>query len=493
MTDSSDNPRHPRLVRNWLSLAGFILAIGSFFAFVLLFAIDLMAEHRNPYMGILTYVVAPGFLISGMALVAAGVILHRWQLHKALPGAPAPRITIDLARPQDKKLLAGFLVGTPIFLLLTAFGSHRTYQVSESVQFCGQACHTPMKPEFVTYQNSPHARVSCVECHVGPGAAWYFKSKLNGVRMLASTVANNFERPIKTPIKNLRPAQETCEHCHWPEKFVGNVERTYSHFLADETNTPFTVRMLLNVGGGETRSGRAGGIHWHMNLGNKVEYFASDEQRQVIPWVRFTDPQGVVTEYRTKDFQGEPKPLEIRRLDCMDCHNRPAHHFRSPNEAVDLAMSVGRIDPRLPWVKSNSVEVLTRNYATESEALQTIAAVLRAAYTDYSKIDSLVGEVQDIFRNNFFPEMKANWRVYPDNISHKNWAGCFRCHDGRHKTADGKRSIKASDCNSCHIILAQGSGPQLETLNPKGLPFFHIDAEYSDFACAECHTGGLVK
>jgi len=213
----------------------------------------------------------------------------------------------------------------------------------------------------------------------------------------------------------------------------------------------------------------------------------------VIPWVRFTDPQGVVTEYRTKDFQGEPKPLEIRRLDCMDCHNRPAHHFRSPNEAVDLAMSVGRIDPRLPWVKSNSVEVLTRNYATESEALQTIAAVLRAAYTDYSKIDSLVGEVQDIFRNNFFPEMKANWRVYPDNISHKNWAGCFRCHDGRHKTADGKRSIKASDCNSCHIILAQGSGPQLETLNPKGLPFFHIDAEYSDFACAECHTGGLVK
>lgn len=156
-------------------------------------------------------------------------------------------------------------------------------------------------------------------------------------------------------------------------------------------------------------------------------------------------------------------------------------------------MSVARIDPRLSWVKSNAVEVLTQNYGSEREALRKIDSTLRTAYTNYPKIDSLVAEVQDIFRNNFFPEMKANWRVYPDNISHKNWAGCFRCHDGRHKTPDGKRSIKASDCNSCHIILTQGSGKQLEELNPKGLPFIHIDAEYSDFSCAECHTGGLVK
>ena len=491
--EKSSNPIYPRLVRNWLSLAGLILAIGSFFAFVLLFAIDLMAKHGNPYMGILTYVVAPGFLFMGMSLIIGGVVLHRWHLRKGGPGAPPPRLTIDLARPQDKKLLAGFLVGTPVFLLLTAFGSHRTYQVSESVQFCGQACHTPMKPEFVTYQNSPHARVACVECHVGPGAAYYFKAKINGVRMLHSTLVNSFERPIKTPIKNLRPAQETCEECHWPQKFVGNVERTYSHFLADETNTPFTVRMLLKVGGGEPSSGRTGGIHWHMNLGNKVEYMTADDQRQVIPWVRFTDQLGVVTEYRTPDFKGDPNPSAIRRMDCMDCHNRPAHHLRSPSEAVDLAMSVGRIDPAVPWVKSNAVAVLTQSYTNETEALQSVASIFRSKYSSYPKIDALVGEVQSIFRNNFFPEMKANWRVYPDNISHKNWAGCFRCHDGRHKTADGKRSIKASDCNSCHIILAQGSGKQLDQLNAQGLPFIHIDTEYSDFSCAECHTGAFVK
>lgn len=483
------NANRPRLTKNWLSLAGLVVAVGSFFAFVLLFGIDLSSQHGSPYMGILTYVVAPGFLVLGVTLIGLGAALHHWGLGRMTSGAPAPRLTINLARPRDKKILVGFLVGTPVFLLLTAFGSYRTYQVSESVEFCGLACHTPMKPEFVTYQNSPHARVGCTECHVGPGAAWYLKYKINGVRMLYCTLANKIERPIKTPIKNLRPAQETCEHCHWPQKFVGNLERTYSHFLADETNTTFTVRMLLNVGGGEPHSGRSGGIHWHMNLGNKVEYVATDELRQTIPWVRFTNPLGVVTEFRSPNFKDDPSKLNIRTMDCMDCHNRPAHHFRAPSEAVDLAMSVGRIDPSLAWVKSNVVSVLTQSYPDETRALETMAANLRSRYPKYAKIDSLVAETQIIYKNNFFPEMKTSWRAHPDNIGHKNWAGCFRCHDGRHKTADGKKSIKASDCNSCHTILAQGNGTQLDQLSSKGLKFFHLDAEYEEFSCNECHTG----
>lgn len=472
-----------------MSLAGFIIAAGSFFAFLLLFGIDLFSPHGSPYMGILTFVVAPGLLILGMLCIAAGVALHHRGLLKRVPGAPPPRLTITLARPQDKKLLAGFLAGTPIFLLLTAFGSYRTYQLSESVEFCGLACHTPMKPEYVTYQNSPHARVACTECHIGPGASYYFKYKINGARMLYCAITDDFERPIKTPIKNLRPAQETCEQCHWPQKFVGNLERTYAHFLADETNTPFTVRMLLKVGGGDPSTGQSGGIHWHMNLGNKVEYVATDPQRQVIPWVRFTDPLGVVTEFRTPNFNGNPAEIGIRTMDCMDCHNRPAHHLRSPSDAVDVSMAVGRIDPGLSWVKSNVVAVLTQSYSSEPQALEKIGAALRSQYPAYAKIDSLVAEAQAIYQSNFFPEMKAHWRAYPDNIGHKNWAGCFRCHDGRHKTADGKKTLQASDCNSCHTILAQGSGPQLEQLSSKGLKFFHLDAEYEEFSCHECHTG----
>lgn len=178
----------------------------------------------------------------------------------------------------------------------------------------------------------------------------------------------------------------------------------------------------------------------------------------------------------------------------MDCHNRPAHQFRAPNDSVDLAMSIGNIETTLPWIKSNAVVALTGTYATETEALTKIAATLRKQYATYPKLDSLVSTVQGIYTNNFFPEMKANWSAYPDNIGHKNWNGCFRCHDGKHKSNNPQiKMIAATDCNSCHTILAQGKGAELEKLSPKGHTFFHIDAPNEDFSCTECHNGALTK
>ena len=493
MTGENPGRRPAGAFRNWLSLAGAIVATGSLFAFLLLFAIDLFAHQGNPYMGILAYVVAPGFLFLGLFLIGLGAWLHRRHLRKAAPGSPPPRFVIDLSRARDKRVLGLFALGGIAFLLLTAVGSNRTYHYTESVQFCGRACHAPMKPEYTTYLNSAHARVDCVKCHVGPGATWYVKSKINGVRQLYCSITGDIERPIKTPLKNLRPAQDTCEQCHWPQRYAGDVDRTYTHFLADETNTPFSVRLSLKVGGGDPAHGPAGGIHWHMNLANKVEYIATDAQRQVIPWVRLTSTNGTVTEFRTADFKDDPARHVIRTMDCLDCHNRPAHRFQSPNDAVDSALAGGRIDRTVPWVKSNIVAALTASYSTESDALQKIAQHLRSRYTNSAKVESVVAEAQRIYRHNFFPEMKADWRAYPDNISHKDWAGCFRCHDGQHKTADGKKSIQASDCNSCHTILAQGSGADLEKLNAKGHRFFHLDAINEDFTCNNCHTGAFQK
>src|SRR5579859_6503723 len=477
--------------RNWVSLSGFAVATGSFFAFLLLFAMDLSSHHGNAYMGILAYIVAPAFLALGIVLIALGAGLHRRLLRKSQTDAPT--FMIDLSRPRDRKALVGFIAGTLTFLLATALGSYNTYHYTESVHFCGAACHTPMKPEFTAYLNSSHARVACAECHVGPGATWYVKSKINGVHQLYCAVTGDFHRPIKTPIKNLRPAQETCEQCHWPQKFIGNIDRTYVHFLADETNTPFAVRLLLKVGGADPAHGPAGGIHWHMNVANKVEYIATDEQRQVIPWVRITSKEGVATEYRDPKFKDDPAGHTIHIMDCMDCHNRPAHDFRAPNDAVDLAMALGTIDSSLPWAKSNVVAVLIQPYSTEEDALQKISTTLRAKYPNYAKVDSLVSAAGDIYRHNFFPEMKSDWRAYPNNIGHKNWAGCFRCHDGLHKTADGKKKIEASSCNACHVILGQGSGAQLEKLNSNGYNFYHLDGEMNDFSCNNCHTGAFTK
>ena len=480
-------------LRNWLSLAGAILAVSAFFAFLFLFAIDLLAHHGNPYMGILAYVVAPGFLFLGLLLIVLGAWIHRRHHRPKQPGQRPHPLSIDLSRPKDRKVLTAFVCAALLFLLATALGSYQTYHYTESVQFCGQACHVPMKPEFTAYLNSPHARVQCVECHVGSGATAYLKSKVNGVHQLYGVISGSYHRPINTPVKNLRPAQETCEQCHWPERFVGTLDRTYSHFLADETNTPFSVRLLLKVGGGDSSRGPRGGIHWHMSLANKVEYVATDPHRQVIPWVRVTDSNGTVTEYRTADFKDEPGNHSIRTMDCMDCHNRPAHQFQPPANAVDLAITLGKIDSALPWIKSNAVAVLTRDYKNEPEALETIANALRASYPANPKLDPGITAVQDIYRRNFFPEMKADWRVYPDNIGHKDWPGCFRCHDGLHKATNGKKMIPASDCNSCHTILSQGSGPDLDKLSPRGHNFFHVDAEYSDFACANCHSGAFIK
>ena len=493
-TTSQTPPRRTSVFRNWLSLTGLVVVVGSLFSFLLLLLLDAMAHFANPYIGILTYLVAPGFFVLGLIFAAIGALLRRRQIVKY--AGPFPPLRIDLTRTRDRRMFGLFLAGSVLFLLISAIGSYQTYHYTESVQFCGQACHGVMKPEMVTYLQGPHARVACAECHIGKGATWYVRSKLSGTYQVYATMADKYPRPIPTPVKNLRPAQETCEECHWPKKFVGNLERTYNYFLSDETNSPFTVRLLMKVGGGDPTHGPVGGIHWHMNVGNKIEYIATDEARQKIPYVRVTDEQGVVTEFRSPRFTNAVNEADMRLMDCMDCHNRPAHRYQTPNSAVNLAMALGRLDRSLPYLKTNALDVLTRKYSTQTQALQGIATTLAQKYPDdkyphsQSSVRQAISVVQQIYTDNFFPEMKASWQAYPDNIGHKDWPGCFRCHDGQHTTQDGKRTIKANDCNSCHTILAQGSGKELEQLSPSGLKFKHPGDEV-DGACNDCHTGGL--
>lgn len=475
--------------RSWVSLAGLILATGSFFAFLLLFLLDTLAKFGNPYMGVVTYLVTPAFLILGLMVAAAGAWMQRRAVMRMTPGA-RPLMQIDLTRPRHRRIMGIFMAGAVLLLLFTAFATYHAYHFTESVQFCGQTCHTVMQPELTTYHHSAHARVDCVACHIGAGATWYVRSKLSGLYQVYAVLANKYPRPIPTPVRNLRPAQETCEQCHWPKSFVGNVDRTYSHYLFDASNTAYSVRLLLKVGGGDPTHGPVGGIHWHMNVGNKVEYVASDPERQKIPWVRITDAQSVVTEYRVPGFTNDPVQAGIRRMDCMDCHNRPAHRFSKPDEAVDLALALKRMDRALPSIKKNAVAALVQEYPTEALAMRGIATTLTSQYPDDLRIRPAIDVVQEIYRQNFFPEMKASWRNYPDNIGHKDWPGCFRCHDGEHKTADGRKSIKANDCSACHIILAQGQGEDLDQLSARGQEFAHPGGDYGDLLCSECHSGG---
>ena len=90
--------------------------------------------------------------------------------------------------------------------MLSSLGSYRVFEETESPQFCGALCHTVMKPEYTAYKISPHSRVRCTECHIGPGASWFVRAKLSGLYQVYATVTDVYPRPIPVPVQNLRPA-----------------------------------------------------------------------------------------------------------------------------------------------------------------------------------------------------------------------------------------------------------------------------------------------
>ncbi len=492
------------LIYNKISLGGLILAaVIGLIAFFFMIA-EGTAGHPNPYMGIITYMILPPFIVIGLLLVPIGMLRNSKRLSKldTVDIPEWPRIDFNIRSHRRGFLL--FIIGFMVFGALSAFGSYRAYHHTESISFCGETCHEVMKPEHVAYQSSSHARVPCTSCHVGAGAGWYVRSKLSGAYQVYAATFNKYPRPIPTPIHNLRPAQETCEKCHWPEKFFGAQQRQLNHYMYDEENTHWPINILIKTGGGDPKTGQQAGIHWHMNIGTRVEYIARDEQRQDIPWVRITDrTTGRVTTYQNEDdplSEEEIAAEEPRQMDCMDCHNRPSHKYRSPDYAVDRAILTGRVDPSLPEIKRVSVEAMDGDYETEEEALRKIAIEISDFYhNDYPEIfkekrvqidDSIVA-VQEEFAKTIFPEMKVSWRAYPDNIGHLIFPGCMRCHSGNMVSEEGWTISR--DCNSCHTILSQGSGDRYQTASsPEGLEFVHpedIDEEWRDTNCHECHEG----
>jgi len=494
----------PRPVYNRLSIIGAIIAIAAVAIMTFLYVIDLFASSTNPYFGIFLYMVIPAFLIFGLLLIPAGIYL-KWRHWKKTGEVVVPRWPlIDLNDKKQRNAATIFVVGTVLFMVLTAIGSYQAFHYSESVTFCGKLCHTVMKPEYTAYLNSPHARVPCVDCHVGPGADWYAKSKLSGAYQVYAVLANKYPRPIPTPVANLRPAQETCEQCHWPQKFFGSQQTIKDHYKYDKENTHWPIDMLIKVGGSNIRSGKAIDIHWHINPDIDVQYIARDDKRQEIPWVKVKNLKtGEETLYHNEDdplTEEEIAAATPRVMDCVDCHNRPSHIYHSPDQAVDEAISAGLIDASLPDIKSTSVEAMTGKYNDDNDAMTGIAEAIKSHYAEnYPGVaDSMATQIQDAIKavqmeysNNMFPEMKVEWSEYPNNIGHFIWPGCMRCHEGSHKTEDGK--MISHDCKSCHTIMAQGSGDMAQAaIGEEGLEFKHpedIDEAWKEMGCFECHTG----
>lgn len=495
----------PPLFHNRLSYAGAAIALLALTAIVFLFILSTLAGGEAPYAGLVIFIFLPAILLVGLVLIPIGMARERRHLRRT--GAYSiPRFPVlDLNNPHQRNAAAIFVVGSIVLLFLTVFGSFQAYEATESVAFCGSTCHTVMEPEKVAHQRSPHARVRCVECHVGPGARWYLRSKLTGAHQLWAVVTDSYPRPIPVPIESLRPARETCEHCHWPEQHA-DVQRLKTRvvFLPDDANTRWEIALLVNVGGG-TFGEEGTGIHWHLNPANRVEYIPADASRQKIPWVRVTDLRtGEATEYHSTE---EPLSAEriaagpVRVMDCLDCHNRPSHRFETPAAAVDQAILAGGIDPTLPGVRAAGAELLAPEYASVAEAEAAIDRGLRDFYAGNHPavlaergpaVSQAATALKAAYRANFFPAMKASWSAYPDNAGHFTFPGCIRCHDGLHENAAGEPI--ASGCTTCHVIIAQGRAGALERSgDPEGLTFEHppikdLEDAWQDTPCTDCHA-----
>ncbi len=494
--------RLPETYYNALSIIGTIVAATALFLFAFLYVVASVSGGMQAYEGMLLFLIVPAFLILGILLIILGMVLAARRRRRAAAASPSGRI-IDLNKPEIRRATVVFGAGTLIFLLLSAFGSYKAYHYTDSVLFCGTLCHNVMEPEHTTYLNSPHARVACTQCHIGPGASWYVKSKLSGLYQVYATIANVYPRPIPTPVKNLRPARETCEQCHWPSKVYGKQQRLEIHYLSDEDNPRWDIELLLNTGAGNQALGFETGIHWHTNADVRVEYVHSDQKRQEIPRVILTN---LKTNERTVYDATEKKADEaalaafpVRTMDCIDCHNRPSHIYRSPQAFINAALAAGRIDPGLPYIKDTAVSACLEEYPTMDAARSGIAGKIRDFYGrkypelakgQAQRIEGAANGVIQAYSQNVFPRMRVRREAYPDNIGHLDFPGCFRCHDGRHVSTSGK--VISGDCGLCHSILAQGPhGKMTYAGGGTALEFQHpsdIGDAWKESACTECHS-----
>lgn len=490
------------LYRNTLSYFGGLVVLGSALLMLGFFLLEFVMDHASPYLGIITYLLLPMGIGFGGLLFLYGMRRESLRRRRAGSTEAQPFPKLDLNEPRQRRKFVFALFAGGFLLIVMAFAAYKGFHYTESVSFCGQVCHTVMEPEHTLYQQSAHARVPCVACHVGEGVDSYLKSKLSGVRQVIAVLRNSYKRPIPVPIHGLRPARETCEKCHWPAKFFGAKYQQIPHFRYTEGNDAEQINLHVKTGGGQPVTGDHSGIHWHMAISNEVRYTALDPGLQHIATVRVKRADGTTDEYQSRDVKlpaggGQPERL----MDCMDCHNRPSHRVMPPEEAVNKALASQKLDRTLPHIKLASVDALVAEVAEDAsphavmlERLQAFykkrypdALTLRAA--DIAKAAQVLG---DIHKRNVFPKMKMGFGTYPSNIGHRSWPGCFRCHDERHVSpTTGK--VLSMDCALCHTAPERSAVTAMGTPPTKRSADWHpyrLAGEHAKLQCHKCHAAG---
>lgn len=438
--------RHP------LAVFGLGLTTASALLFLVLFALDVLGLITNHYVGLVSYAALPGLFLVGLLAIAAGVRRSRSGPHPEWP-------RIDLNQPLQRRVLGILAVATLANVVILSMGTYGGVQYMETDAFCGQVCHTVMQPQFEAHLTGPHARIGCVACHIGPGAASFVGAKVSGSRRLLSVATGRYPRPIRQPRGEGAATRETCERCHWDGLPHGDQPTVIREYASDEANSERVTTLRLHVGGGGERLGDTFGSHWHADPANQVDYVSLDPLANEIPYVRVTTADGTVREYRVEDVDPDSLTGGVRRrMDCLDCHNRSAHAFAAtPERAVDEVLGRRGMRRDLPFIRREALRLLTADADDPGQAREAMATSMTRFYQrEYPELatrrqDDIVGAVdaiQALSDRTLFPEMGVGWGTYPNHLGHTDSPGCFRCHDEQHVADDG--STISQECELCH-------------------------------------------
>jgi nitrate/TMAO reductase-like tetraheme cytochrome c subunit len=385
----------PKHYYSWTTFIGIAIALTTFVMIVFLFLFSLIFSEGDSYSGLFIYIILPTIMFIGLLMIPIGIRFKKRKEKKEGVEREFKFPVVDFNDPKQRTMLFFISIGLAIFLVMSALGSYQAFHYTESNEFCGTTCHKVMEPEYTAYMGSAHERVNCVECHVGSGAGWYVRSKLSGLYQVYSVIAKAYPTPIPTPVHNLRPAQETCEKCHWPEKFYDRKYVTHRHYMADEENTEWDISLLLKTSPQYRALGLQDGIHWHINPNVKIEYKPATFKRDVIAWVKYTNlSSGEETIYRDPEYEIDESTLdtlELRTMDCLDCHNRPSHNYRSPTNFIDEAITAGNISSDLPEIKLTAMGILVNDFPTTDSAF---------AYIDQEIDDFYLSNYPDVYDTN---------------------------------------------------------------------------------------------
>nr|MBF0220625.1 NapC/NirT family cytochrome c [Desulfobulbaceae bacterium] len=452
--------------RSPLGIIGVILTTVCATLMVVGLIVELFGLSHNVYVPLLAFLVLPGGMITGLLLIPLAAFLRRRQWHKH--GIAKDHLQVNLSDHKHRKLMIYFVVLTVLFFLLLAVIGYEGYHFSDSPFFCGKVCHQVMEPEYDVYKRSPHSKVVCVECHIGPGAQWFVRAKISGLRQVLAVVTNSHSRPIPAPVEHLRPARDTCENCHWPDKFSGKRIKKFTHFSNSDQETPEVNEIALHIGGHNPVTEAFEGIHWHVSNDVKIEYKAVDTRRLVISNVRVTRPDGSQDEFTKTDPElpegtepAEGLALEWRTMDCIDCHNRPTHVFDLPEERVDFGLLSKKINPEIIGIREDSLTTINTEFNTREEAQNNLVNRLVELQTNRHGIDYVKRYEKDLatageylletYLGNIWPNMNIKWGTYGSHLGHQRaeegW-GCFRCHDEEHVNSQGESITQ--DCSLCH-------------------------------------------